>query len=151
MKNGLIITIVAIAVTLNGCYSYKKEHVGVATGGALGGYIGSQIGSGKGQLAATAAGVLAGALIGGSMGRSMDELDRIKAQQALENTRTGSTTSWHNPDTGANYSVTPTRTYETAGATPCREYATTATIEGRTETVYGTACREPDGRWHTVN
>ena len=29
----------------------------------------------------------------------------------------------------------------------CREYRTVATIDGRSERLYGTACRQPDGSW----
>lgn len=29
----------------------------------------------------------------------------------------------------------------------CREYTKDVTIAGRTETIYGTACRQPDGSW----
>lgn len=145
------IAIAALAgvVFLAGCQP-TKENVGVATGGALGGFVGSQIGSGTGQLAATAAGAILGAMIGGSIGRNMDELDRMKARQALETAPTGSTVQWTNPDSGAAYAVTPTRTYETAQG-PCREYTTEAIIGGKVETVYGTACRQADGSWQTVN
>ncbi len=31
----------------------------------------------------------------------------------------------------------------------CREYQRTITIGGKTETAYGTACRQPDGTWKT--
>ncbi len=31
----------------------------------------------------------------------------------------------------------------------CREYQRTVTIDGKTETAYGTACRQPDGTWKT--
>jgi surface antigen len=78
----------------------------------------------------------------------MDEKDRIKAAQALETAPTGAPTSWRNPDTGAAYTVTPTRTYQEAGA-PCRDFTTKAVIEGKEETVKGTACRQPDGSWKT--
>ena len=32
----------------------------------------------------------------------------------------------------------------------CREYRTTATIAGRRQHLYGTACRQPDGSWQRV-
>ena len=147
MKQILGITIIAMTLALAGC---NKEQMGTLTGAAVGGLAGSQIGEGKGQLAATAIGVLAGAMIGGSIGRSMDETDRLKANQALETAPTGHGVSWTNPDSGAQYTVTPTKTYETASG-PCREYSTEAIIGGKRETVYGTACRQPDGTWQTVN
>jgi hypothetical protein len=32
----------------------------------------------------------------------------------------------------------------------CREYTATATISGRTQTLIGTACPQPDGTWRPV-
>lgn len=146
--NKLITLIIVSSLTLlGGC---NKQQIGSTTGAVLGGYVGSQIGDGRGRLIATAAGTLAGAMLGGSVGASMDELDMRRTNRTLENTRTGVTSSWQNPDSGIQYAVTPTETYETA-AGPCREYRTNATIDGRRETVYGTACRQYDGRWETVN
>jgi surface antigen len=141
---------VAILAFLMGCSSNyaTKENVGTLTGATDGDYVGSQIGGGKGQLAATAAGAIAGALLGGTVGKSMDEVDRMKANQALESSRTGYTTSWRNPDTDDTYSITPTRIYETASG-PCRDFTTQAVIDGKRETLYGTACRQPDGSWRT--
>jgi len=147
MKRFLGIAVLATVMTLAGC---NKEQMGTLGGAALGGLAGSQVGKGKGQLAATAIGVLAGAYIGGSIGQSMDDVDRMKANQALENAPTGHTVNWHNPDTRADYAVTQTKTYETDSG-PCREYSPEAVIGGKRETVYGTACRQPDGTWQTVN
>lgn len=140
---------VAGSLVLAGCQEVRNEHVGMGVGGALGGLLGAQVGSGTGQLAATAAGALLGAYLGGNVGRSMDEVDRMKAHRTLEGTPTGQSTAWRNPDTGHRYEVTPTRTYEESGR-PCRDYTTEAWIDGRRETVRGTACREPDGTWRAV-
>lgn len=65
-------------------------------------------------------------------------------------TPTHQSSSWQNPDTGYRYAVTPTRTYA-EDARPCREYTTEAWINGRRETVYGTACRQADGTWQASN
>jgi surface antigen len=108
--------------------------------------VGSTIGGGTGRTVAIVAGTVAGALLGSHIGKRMDEADRMKAAQALENTPTGQQASWRNPDTGNQYSVTPTRTYEAAG-TPCREFSVNATVDGKPEAVKGTACRQADGTW----
>ncbi|MGH8657498.1 MAG: RT0821/Lpp0805 family surface protein [Gammaproteobacteria bacterium] len=150
MKNGLITVSLAVTLLLGGCFTGTKQGIGTATGGALGGFVGSQIGGGSGKLAATAAGAIAGALIGSSVGQSMDDLDRMKAAQALESSRTGYSTTWQNPDSGAQYTMTPTRTYETAKGA-CRDFTTQMNVDGRAETVYGTACRQPDGTWKSIN
>jgi surface antigen len=116
-------------------------------GGVLGGLLGNQVGGhGPGRTAAVIAGTLAGAAIGGAIGQSMDITDRMNTSAALENVRTGVPTTWRNPDTGNQYTVVPTKTYD-SGAGPCREYTIDAMVGGRKEKVYGTACRQPDGSW----
>jgi surface antigen len=134
---------------LSGCATesgHEQEQAGMVIGGILGGAVGSQIGKGSGRTAAIIAGTLVGASIGGSVGRSMDDTDRMKTAQTLETVRTGVPSSWQNPDTGHQYTVIPTRTYDTSSG-PCREYTVDAVIGGKKEKVYGTACRQPDGSW----
>jgi surface antigen len=145
---GIRVVAMAGLVGLAGCANYQgqQEQAGMVIGGVLGGVLGQEVGRGSGRIAATIVGTLAGAAIGGAVGRSMDDTDRLKAAYALENVRTGVPSTWQNPDTGAHYSVVPTRTYETP-AGPCREYVIDAMIGGRVEQVYGTACRQPDGSW----
>ena len=120
-------------------------------GGALGGLLGAQVGDQEDQARTVAiiVGTLAGAAIGGAIGRSMYETDRLKTAQTLESVRTGVSSTWRNPDTGNQYAVTPTRTYETASG-PCRDYTMEAEIDGQLEQVQGTACRQPDGTWKIV-
>jgi len=147
----LIATSIAGVLALGGCGDgqIRNEEVGTVVGGVLGGLLGAQVGDGSGQLAAAAAGALLGAYLGGNVGRSMDATDRAMTQQTLEAAPTGQHTTWQNPDTGNRYDVTPTRTYQEAGR-PCREYTTEAWIDGKRETVRGTACREPDGSWRAI-
>lgn len=145
----IIVPVIALTLALGGCNMTRQE-TGAVVGGVLGGVLGSNVGGGSGKTVATIIGAIAGAAIGGSVGRSMDELDEHRSQHALEHTRTGETYSWKNPDTGNDYSVTPTETWDSSSKRPCREYTTDATIDGRHETVYGTACRE-DGIWVASN
>lgn len=140
---------IASLLLLTGC-NPSKQDIGTVVGAGSGAFIGSQIGGGTGQLAAVAIGALLGGYIGGSIGQDMDELDKYKTQQVLESSPTGSTVAWNNPDTDVDYSVTPTRTYESDSG-PCRDYTTEAVIEGRAEIVHGTACRIDDGSWHATN
>jgi surface antigen len=72
------------------------------------------------------------------------------AQRALETTPSGQSVAWRNPDNGHAGTVTPTRTYQTAQGSYCREFQQTVTIDGKQERAYGTACRQPDGSWRTV-
>ncbi|MFQ3199035.1 MAG: surface antigen [Paraglaciecola sp.] len=133
---------------LSGCANNQgaNESSGMIIGGILGGVLGHQVGGGHGQTAATIIGSLIGTTIGGNVGRSMDQNDRLKVAHSLETVRTGVETSWRNPDTGYQYRVVPTRTYE-QNALPCREYQMDASIGNKQEKIYGTACRQADGSW----
>jgi len=122
-----------------------QEQSGMVIGGMLGGLLGAQVDRPH-RTTAIVLGTLAGASIGGAIGRSMDETDRLRTAATMESVRTGVSSTWHNPDTGNEYSVTPTRTYE-AGTGPCREYTIDAIIGGERQKLYGTACRQPDGSW----
>lgn len=152
MKRSRSATVVLIgALALAGCATPPtQEQTGMVIGGILGGVLGSHVGGGSGRTTATIVGAIAGAVIGGAVGRSMDESDRLKTAHALETVRTGVPTQWRNPDTGNYYTVVPTKTIERAEG-PCREYTVDAVIGGKRETVYGTACRQPDGSWRVVS
>lgn len=142
----------AVAVLCAGCASdqSQKEQAGMVIGGVLGGLIGAQAGGGDGRTTAIILGTMAGAAVGGSVGRSMAETDRLKTAHALENVRTGVPSSWRNPDNGNAYVVVPTRTFDAATG-PCRDYTVDAVVGGRSEKVFGTACRQSDGSWQIRN
>jgi surface antigen len=123
--------------------------VGAALGGAAGGLIASEVAHGKNRPAAIAGGALLGILLGGSIGNAMDQLDERCVGQVLEHAGSDQTVTWRNPDSGASYQVTPTRTWGDEGRY-CREYTTTVRIDGRPQQAYGTACRQPDGSWERV-
>lgn len=150
MKVLIATLFLTLSVIVSGCATGPKEETGMVIGGIIGGVLGSQVGSGRGRTTATVIGALAGSAIGSSIGREMDELDRMKMSATLETTRTGVATTWTNPDSGYDYRMEPTRTYEAAEG-PCREYVLDAEIGGRTEQVYGTACRQADGSWRIVD
>lgn len=145
-------TFIAAAVAglvLAGCGSTKEQQGGVI-GAVAGGVLGSQVGGGSGKVAATIIGTILGGYIGGNIGRQMDDGDRYRAGEVLETTPTNRSSTWENPDTGNTYEMTPTRTYY-EDSRPCREYTTEAWIDGRKETLYGTACRRSDGTWQASN
>lgn len=150
--SGVLLLSTAMLVGLAGCGAVggPNETAGTVIGGVLGGAVGSQVGGGRGRTVATVIGTIIGANIGANVGRSMDAGDRMRTAQVLETSRTGQPSGWVNPDTRNEYTVTPTRTYESQGA-PCREYTMRAVVGGQPDTVYGTACRQPDGSWRVVN
>ncbi len=147
-KISTILLMGLVSVSLTGCST--DQDTGTLVGGVAGGLLGSQFGGGGGQIAATIIGAGAGAFIGNQIGKSMDDTDRLKAQQALNDSKTGQSTAWKNPDTGDSYTITPTKTYQQDNSY-CREYTQTATVAGKPQQVYGTACRQPDGTWKMVD
>jgi surface antigen len=144
-----IALVLATSVALAACETPPtKEQKGTVAGAVVGGVVGSTIGGGTGRTVAIVAGTLAGGFIGKGIGKKMDEADRLKAAQVLETAPTGQATAWRNPDSGAQYAVTPTRTYSAKGE-PCRDFTVDATVDGKAEKVQGTACRQQDGSWKT--
>ena len=148
--------IAAVAMlAVAGCSGGEKEKAGTVIGAGLGALAGSKVGKGTGKLVAVAVGTLAGAALGGEVGRSLDRADRLamerSTQGALESNRTGAASTWRNPDSGNEGTVTPVRTYRTASGRYCREYRQTIMVGSKTESGYGRACRQPDGTWRIVN
>ncbi len=158
MKFRQIVIPVVMTAFIAGCAQDQgqKQTAGTLLGAVGGAVAGAQFGKGSGQLVGVALGTLAGAFIGSEVGRSLDNADRAimaqSTQRTLEATPTGQTTTWNNPDTGVQGTVTPTRTYQEPKTQEyCREYQQTVMIGGQEETAYGTACRQPDGSWKVVN
>ena len=147
-KNGWCVVLVAFSVV--GCSEINQEGVGSVAGGVAGGILGNQIGGGSGKVVATVVGAVAGTVLGGKIGAYMDRQDKLNMERALETAPTGKKTSWKNPDSGHQYSVTPTRTYY-RNEQPCREYTTYANIGGKQEPIYGQACRQADGSRRVMN
>ena len=146
----LMVASLSFSVFLAGCSQVTNEGVGTVTGGVVGGLLGSQFGGGSGKVAAAAGGAILGAFLGGKIGQYMDRQDRMEVQRALETASTGQGISWKNPDNGNQYTVKPTRTYYN-NQQPCREYITHAVIGGKTQQIYGKACRQADGSWRVAN
>jgi len=135
--------------------SNNKEIAGTLLGAAVGGLIGSQIGGGTGNKVAIGAGVVAGGLIGNRIGKSLDCQDLAYHEQttnkALEYERTGTASTWRNPDTGHSGTIIPTKTYMANGDTPCREFTQIIRTADEIEEVKGTACRQEDGTWKIID
>jgi len=150
------LSVVALAlVVVAGCADMQgrqNQAAGTLIGGAAGGLAGAQFGSGKGQLAATAIGAVLGAVVGSNVGSKLDEVDRMRANQAhTQALNTNETITWNNPDTGHHGSVVPVRSGTTTSGQVCREFQTTIVVGGQEEQGYGTACQQPDGSWKIVS
>ena len=142
-----IALILATTVALAACESPPtREDKGTVAGAVVGGVVGSTIGGGTGRTVAIVAGTLIGGMVGKNIGRKLDDADRMKAAQALEKAPSGQSTTWRNPDSGAQYTFTPTRTYTEKGE-PCRDFTMEGTVDGKPEKHQGKACRQSDGSW----
>lgn len=150
MKKIALVSALITSISLTACTDINNEGIGTVTGGVVGGLLGSQFGGGSGKVAAAAGGALLGAYLGGSIGRTMDKVDRMQVQNTLETAPTGRPVTWKNPDSGNVYTVKPTKTYYSANQ-PCREYTTHAIIGGKSQEIYGKACRQGDGSWKVVS
>jgi surface antigen len=148
MKKLLIVSSLSL-LSLSGCTPSNAD-IGTVSGGVIGGLVGSRFGGGSGQVVAAAGGALLGAYLGGQIGKTMDRVDRLEMQRALETAPTGRPVTWSNPDNGNRYTVQPTKTYY-QNKQPCREYTTKALIGGKTQEIYGKACRQADGSWKVVS
>ncbi len=134
----------ALAVLiLSGCASQQQK--GTIIGGVTGALIGSVIGDGSGQNVAIAAGAIAGSLIGSSIGQRFDEQDQGRIAYSMERNQRS---SWTNSTTGHRYTVMPSSTFAPSSSNRhCREFTVDTEIGNRTESAYGTACRQDDGSW----
>lgn len=145
--------IAALAAAGCGPGGLSKADGGTAVGAVAGGIIGNQVGNGTGRVLATVAGAFVGGVVGHTIGKSLDEQDRRYAQEAelaaLEDGRSGIARNWRNPDSGRYGEVVPQRPYR-RGPQHCRDYTHTVFINGRPETMSGTACRNPDGTWTNI-
>lgn len=134
---------------------FSKQNIGTVVGAAGGGVIGSRFGQGSGKTAAIIGGTLLGAFVGNEIGASLDRADMAylgqTQQRALESAPDNTQSAWRNPNSQNAGTVTPVRTYETGNGQYCREFQQTITVGGKTQSAYGTACRQPDGQWQIVN
>ncbi|MEW6428481.1 MAG: glycine zipper domain-containing protein [Thermodesulfobacteriota bacterium] len=141
MKTAIVLTL-GMTLLFSGCAN--KAQTGGAGGAAIGAVMGQAIGH---DTKATLLGAAIGGILGYMVGNEMDKEDRARLSNAYEYTPDHSTSQWVNPNTGNSYQVTPQRTWrEPQTNQDCREVEILATIDGKAEKTYSTACREND-RW----
>ncbi|MEO5734350.1 MAG: RT0821/Lpp0805 family surface protein [Rubrivivax sp.] len=130
-------------VGLAGCESMPdKQTSGTAAGSFIGGILGSKLGGRNGG--SIFVGALLGGLLGNVIGKQMDENDRRKMMQALDQNALGQSTKWKNETTGASYAVTPTKTFVREGR-ECRTFEQEAVVDGQPRKIPGTACKRAEG------
>ncbi len=138
-----------VALMLGGCAQMTREEQGGLAGGLVGGIVGNQIGGGTGRVLATATGAVVGSMMGASVGRQLDALDQSQLNRALETQPTAQRYEWVNPDTHLRYRLVPKKTYYEQEQ-PCRLFALTTLVDGKTNTVVKKACRRNNGVWEVV-
>ena len=129
---------------------YTKGVQGAGMGAAGGAIVGQAIGRNTGG---TLIGAAVGGLLGYIIGNEMDKHDREQLNSAYEYGPSGQPSAWRNPDNGNAYSVTPQPAYcdPSNADRPCRNAEILATIDGKTEKTYTTACRNENGQWVLQN
>jgi len=140
---------------ITGGGGFSKQDLGTVLGGVGGAVAGAQFGKGNGKVALGALGALLGAGLGSSVGASLDRADMTyfdrTSQRALETGQPGQALPWNNPQSGNSGVVIPQKPYQNASGQYCREFQNKITVAGRTESAYGTACRQQDGSWQIVS
>jgi surface antigen len=148
MKKEMLVTMLVMLLALTSCAqeNFSKGAQGAGMGAIGGAILGQAIGG-------THQGTLIGAAIGGTLGyiigNEMDKQDRERLNNAYETGASGQVTSWQNPDNGNAYQVVPQPAYTQPAYPnrPCRQAEVIATIDGKTERTYTTACRNTYGQW----
>lgn len=134
---------------------FSKSDVGTGLGAVGGAVIGSSFGKGNGRVVGGVIGGLLGAGLGNSIGASLDRSDMTyynqTSQRALETAQPGQALPWKNTQTGNSGVIIPKAYYQGNDGRYCREFQNKITVGGKTESGYGTACRQPDGSWQVVS
>ena len=145
ISSGFLMLAVSLLV-LSGCASQQQK--GTIIGGVTGALVGSLIGDGRGQNVAIAVGAIAGSAIGSSIGKRFDEQDQSRIAYSMQHKQRS---SWTNSTTGHRHTVMPSPTPAPSSTNrQCREFTVDTEIGDRTESAYGTACRQDDGSWKIV-
>jgi surface antigen len=142
MKHVSIVAALLVLLFTSSCAT--KGQTGALGGAAAGGLIGQAIGHSTG---ATLIGVAVGGMLGYIVGNEMDKYDREQLNNVYERGGSNQRSTWVNPDSGNRYAVTPQPAYQTANHQVCRRAEISATIDGKPQRTYSTACRNDYGDW----
>ena len=127
----------------------NRAQTGAVGGAAAGALIGQAIGHNTGG---TLIGAAVGTMLGYIVGSEMDKYDRQQLDHMYERGVSNQRSSWVNPDTGNQYTVTPQPAYqEPSSRRVCRRAEIEAIIDGKPQRTYSTACRNEYGQWELQN
>jgi surface antigen len=124
----------------------NRDDIGTVAGAVIGGAIGSQVGDDPNRAVAIVVGSVLGAVVGREIGRDLDERDRACVGHSLELMKVGQRVRWTNVQTRVGYLLTPVAA--TAGdAASCRRFTIKRTLDSKSRTSEGRACRTGEGTW----
>lgn len=150
MNKYLIFAALFASMTFTGC-ERNNENTGQVIGGITGAVIGSQFGKGSGKNVGIAIGAIAGSMVGGKIGAQMDEQDKMRQQQALNQATQapmGQNVTWHNPETNHRGSITPIQEGYNAEGHYCRGLSQVVVIDGQESNSYHRVCYMGDNKWY---
>lgn len=136
--------VVAAAVLISGCATPNAVSSGAAQ--AAPATVAGQLRDGADRNVAILPHIVPGTILGGTIAPRMDAQDLHVAGLALTDDATRQTTRWLNEDTGIQYVLVPTATFEGPDG-PCRKFSMVASRKGHPQFADGIACRQPDGSW----
>jgi surface antigen len=140
----MLSSVLVAGAVLSGCATQRaatsqQRQVGSAT-------VAGQLRDGADGSVAIVPHAFAGTVIGSSIAPNMDAQDLHVAGLALTDAAIRQSTRWHNADTGFEYVLVPTATFQGPDG-PCRKFTIVASHNGGPQFADGIACRQPDGRW----
>lgn len=141
LRRVVVVPALVAVFLITGCESTEKRDLGTLIGGAVGAWIGHEVDDGG--AGGIVLGALAGAFVGRMIGEYMDQSDRERLQQTIEDTPSGQTVNWTNENTGNDFMVTPTSEHYAEGDKQCRTFDQVVIVDGREEVMQGVACRSP--------
>jgi surface antigen len=124
----------------------NRDDIGTVIGAVVGGAIGSKVADGSNRAVAIVIGSVLGAVVGREIGRDLDDRDRACVGHSLELVEIGQKVRWTNEQTHVGYLLTPLAAAK-GDAPGCRRYTLQATLDGRSRTSEGRACRSGEGTW----
>lgn len=146
MKN--LFALILMVSLLAACQTTKAQNSAM-----LGTLAGATVGAltFKNKVSGAAIGAGAGMLLGYIVGNEMDKNDQTQVVRTLESTPSGRTVAWTNPDTRTHYQATPQPARQDYQGRVERDVTIRARMaNGKSETVFAKAYRQPDGSWQLV-
>ena len=151
LSSSLLVTSMISAGFLTGCAGspVSNSETRAIVGAIVGSEIGKEFGGGSGKRVSRILGAALGGYIGANLGRPLDGYDNRNINQAMSTAPDNRKVRWKNNQSGAQYAITPTSTYQASvnqAPTQCRNYTMTVDMGGSPQFVQGKACLV-NGQW----